>query len=336
MLKQYLRNYPWYLQLLILIVLISAIFSLVTAGLLPIVLQKGFGVSLNEAASVNEHSSPLVVRASLWVQCISHIGIFTVPCLIFAYLAHPKPASYLGFRKAGKNIQYFWVILTMLGAVPFFVGIEQWMRFLPLGNFAKEMQEKNDQLWGAYLNFKTLGEMLVALFVFAIVPAFGEELLFRSVLMRFAHKFTVHQGVMMNWDFENNTAGKVYKKPGMFFSVAVTSLLFALIHFNIYGFVSILLAGVLLAMIYYLTGSIWCSMLAHLMNNGLQVVLLYVFRDNATWKAIVDGGSLPAFVPIVGGLVMVGGFYMLWRSRTPLPENWSADFTVAELAEKKS
>lgn len=330
MLNRYLRDYPWYLQLLIFIGLIFMTAALITAGVIPILLQKAFGVTLADATNISEHSAPLVIRASMWAQCLSHISIFALPCLLFAYLTHPKPAAYLGFRKAGKNIQYFWVIVTMLGAVPFFVGIEQWMRVLPLGNFAKEMQDKNDQIWAAYLNFRSLGEMLAALLVFAIVPAFGEELLFRSVLMRFAHKFTVNQGIMMN--MVNGTR----KRPNMFFSVAVTSLLFALIHFNVYGFVSILLAGILLAMIYYLTGSIWCSMLAHMINNGLQVILLYVFRDNATWKAIADGGSLPAYVPLIGGLVMAGGFYMLWKSRTPLSEFWSIDFTPAELAARNS
>jgi len=133
-----------------------------------------------------------------------------------------------------------------------------------------------------------------------------------------------------------NMVNGTRKKPTMFFSVAVTSLLFALIHFNVYGFVSILLAGILLAMIYYLTGSIWCSMLAHLINNGLQVVMIYVFRDNETWKAIVNGNTLPAYVPIVGGLVMVGSFYMLWKNRTPLPEFWSVDFTAKELMEQNA
>src|SRR5262245_5330073 len=102
MFNRYMRDYPWYLQLLIFIGLIFSIASLFAFGVGPVVLSKFYGVSLADISKLGPDSSPSVVRAALWFQGLSHIGIFSIPCLVFAYITHPRPMDYLGLRPAGK------------------------------------------------------------------------------------------------------------------------------------------------------------------------------------------------------------------------------------------
>lgn len=75
-------------------------------------------------------------------------------------------------------------------------------------------------------------------------------------------------------------------------------------------------------------------MLGHMLNNGLQVALLYFGANNATIKAIGESNELPAFVPVIGVAVFAASFYLLWKSRTPLPPDWADDYTKEELSEK--
>lgn len=67
-------------------------------------------------------------------------------------------------------------------------------------------------------------------------------------------------------------------------------------------------------------------MLAHLLNNGLQIILIYVGGQNKTLKNIVDGNQLPWQIIVAGIVLFAVSFYMLWKKRTPLSENWSDDF----------
>jgi membrane protease YdiL (CAAX protease family) len=157
---------------------------------------------------------------------------------------------------------------------------------------------------GSYSDF------LKVFFVIAVLPALGEEMLFRGLLMKFAKKHS----------------------KSMVLPLVITSLLFAGVHFNVYGFVSLFFAGLLLGLVYYLTGSLWCSILFHLIINGSQIALLYFGNGNKTIKDIIESNTLPAYIPLVSLLVFAGSFYMLIKNKTPLPEGWEKDFTAEELA----
>src|SRR5690606_15272529 len=107
--------------------------------------------------------------------------------------------------------------------------------------------------------------------VMALLPAISEELFFRGIIMRM-----VHQRV-----------GKVIH------AILLSAIIFALMHGNPMGFVSIIIAGAILAAVYYLTGSLWLSMLAHLLNNGLQIILIYLGTSNKAIQAFIDSDSIP-------------------------------------------
>jgi len=245
-------------------------------------------------------------------QLITSIGIFMVPAVLFAYLAHPKPAAYLGLRAPGKPIHWLLVILLFLGAMPVFLTLENWISHIDLGPGMRATQEANDHMMNAFLTMPTLQAFFKAFIIMAIVPAIGEEMFFRGIMMRFVKK----------------------RSPGMATPIVFSALVFAFAHANIYGFPSIFLAGVLLAVIYYLTGSLWCSMLGHLLNNGLQIIIVYLATSHPAIKAVMDSNSLPWYLPVAGIIIFAVAFYFLWKTKTPLPPDWADDFTAKELSEK--
>ncbi len=79
-------------------------------------------------------------------------------------------------------------------------------------------------------------------------PAFAEEFLFRGVIYGNLRPFGKTQAIL------------------------ISSVLFALMHQNIGQFFYTFVGGVAMALMYELTGSIWCSIFFHLLNNELSVL----------------------------------------------------------------
>lgn len=280
---------------------LASFFTVVAYVLTP----KITGLSMAEVSTgLTEYSTRKVKDAFLLVQALSSIGIFLVPPLLFAYFTHPKPGAYLGLRSPGKAIHWLLVLIIMVGAIPVLLGIESLFRELPLSGKLKEIQAQNDAAFKALLNMESFGAFLKTMAVMAILPAISEELMFRGIVMRMAYARSKRAGV----------------------AIAVSSFLFAAVHYNPVGLFAIFFAAVLLGSIYYLTGSIWMSMFAHFLNNGVQIFLMYLGTHNASVKAFAESDTMPMYLPIAGAIIFAGSFYLLWKNRTPLPYNWADDF----------
>lgn len=309
MFNRYWREYPWMFQLMQFILLLLIIASFFMLAVIP-VLVKLTGIPAAASLTVNEASSPNIIQASLLYQIMGTLGIFLVPALLFGYFTHPRPLQYLGLKQPGKPIQWLLTIIVVLSAIPIFLGIQQLVSHIELSETYRLVQEKRENQIKGMLSLPGLAGFLLSFFTLALLPALSEELFFRGVMFRLAAKGT--------------------KKT--IFSIILTGLVFALFHSDFYGFLSIFLAGTLLGFIYYLTGSLWLSILAHMIHNGLQIVLLYVFRNNETVK-MMDENAMPWSVPLIALLFFGISIYLLWKNRTVLPTNWYEDYDGEEKQE---
>jgi hypothetical protein len=104
-------------------------------------------------------------------------------------------------------------------------------------------------------------DLLVNLVVIALLPAIGEELMFRGVVQR-----------VMTGLFRNVHAG-----------VVLTAVVFSAIHVQFFGFFPRMLLGVYLGYLLLWSGTIWMPVAAHFLNNAAAVIAAY----------LVDSGRLP-------------------------------------------
>lgn len=102
----------------------------------------------------------------------------------------------------------------------------------------------------------------------ALAPAFSEEFLFRGVVYGTLRPYGRTQALL------------------------ISSLTFALMHENLSQLFYTFIAGILLALMYEWTGSIWCSVLFHLFNNEFAVIneILYgkFGEDAASLVVLID------------------------------------------------
>ena len=100
--------------------------------------------------------------------------------------------------------------------------------------------------------------MIFNVFMVALIPALGEELLFRGVV----------QKIFTGW------------AKNIHIGVWMSALLFSAMHMQFYGFVPRLLLGAMLGYLFVWSGSLWLSILAHFVNNAAAVIFTYLYQQN--------------------------------------------------------
>lgn len=158
-------------------------------------------------------------------------------------------------------------------------------------NWAREMETSNAELTTFLTNFGSTAELLIALFIIAVLPAIGEEIVFRGLIQNEIYRGTKNVHV----------------------SVWVAAILFSAIHFQFFGFVPRLLLGALFGYLYYWSGDLSLAILAHFVNNAVSVVALYLYQQGAFTYDIESPESAPANIVIFSGLITAGLLYYFYK-----------------------
>lgn len=118
----------------------------------------------------------------------------------------------------------------------------------------------------------------------AIVPAFCEEILFRGVVLSNLMPY------------------------GKASAIAISAVLFGLMHGNAAQFLYATAAGIIMGCVYVLTDSIWCSILLHFINNTVSVLQFAVvdrFSEEYAWIIVLAYECILIFVGIICAFVLV-------------------------------
>jgi membrane protease YdiL (CAAX protease family) len=150
-----------------------------------------------------------------------------------------------------------------------------------------QMAEMTKQL----LVMKSIPVLLINLLMLAIIPAVGEEFIFRGCL----------QKIFGRWIGNYHIA------------IWITAIIFSGIHFQFYGFMPRMLLGALFGYLLVWSGSLWLPILAHFMNNGVAVVTAYVFQQQGKPLELMyesDPASQPVFIASIAVMaVLLWYFY---------------------------
>ncbi len=242
------------LVLLLCLCLVSVFLFSLVGGVIAVALY-GF-----DMLSMQDYTNPEVIKGLKLIQLFSAIGLFLIPPLIYGIIASKKPFAELSLNLLSKPVNYILIVVLMAVSTPFLswiielnaemslpdfmVGIEQWMR---------ASEDQAAELTKAFLTFDGVGSLIYILMIVAVVPAIGEELLFRGVL----------QKIFINWT----------KNPH--WGIWITAILFSALHMQFFGFFPRMLLGVLFGYIFYWSKSLWLPILGHFINNGSVVLLSY-------------------------------------------------------------
>jgi membrane protease YdiL (CAAX protease family) len=131
--------------------------------------------------------------------------------------------------------------------------------------------------------FETIPQLLVGFVVIALIPAIGEELVFRGLLQPRVQRLThnVHAAV---W---------------------ITGFIFSAIHFQFYGLIPRMLLGVLLGYLYVWSGNLWYPIVGHFTNNGFTLLMIFLYKKNTIDIDIEATSAVPISTALYSLLVTV-------------------------------
>ena len=189
-------------------------------------------------------------------------GVFSVLLFIGISLLFIKVALRLSPMEFFPKVPWPMVGLTILISISFMVvnsAVGEWNMNLDFPDsqfevWAKQMEEKLKVGVEHIINFTSFTHFIIAFVVIGIIPAIGEELLFRGLIQNFL--------------------GRAFSNHHI--AIWFTGFAFAAIHMQFYGLAPRMLLGVVFGYLYHWSGNLTVAMIAHLINNGLALLLLYL------------------------------------------------------------
>lgn len=201
-----------------------------------------------------------------FLQLLSHLGMFIIPAIIFARLAGGKILEYYTLKNSGKVLAIFIAILIVAFAQPLISLLTEWNANISLPESMSETElwiKKSEldatRITELFLSTKMIGGLLFNIFLIALIPAIGEELVFRGILQKLLQKWM--------------------KNPWI--AIFITAFVFSSFHMQFYGFIPRLLLGFVLGYLFYRSGKLWISILVHFVNNAGAVILYYLFAKGS-------------------------------------------------------
>jgi len=147
-------------------------------------------------------------------------------------------------------------------------GFEQWAR-----NFEDRAQEITQFL----TQFDSNSQFILAFFVIAVLPAIGEEFVFRGLLQNHLNVITKNLHV----------------------AVWLAAILFSFFHMQFYGFVPRIILGALFGYLYAWSGNLAYPIIAHFVNNGFTLLMMYLYNKGAVDFDIESTESVPVSTVLI-------------------------------------
>lgn len=265
-----------------------------------------YGVAVIEGISnLSDYADPKVVAMLKFFQIVNQIGTLILPAILFALLVDKFPFHYL---LADKKPQWKHIVIAtalIFAGMPFInwmvelnqdmhfpawlSGVEAWM---------KSSEANAEKITEAFLISGSVAGLMLNMLMIAVLPAIGEEFLFRGVFTRLFSKW-----------LNNGHAG-----------VWLAAFLFSAIHLQFYGFVPRLMLGVAFGYLFVWTGNIWVPVVAHFVNNASSVIAEYLSERKIISTNAETFGQTDNMAFIITSVVLCGVLLLLvYRSRRELP-----------------
>src|SRR5690606_23812249 len=88
----------------------------------------------------------------------------------------------------------------------------------------------------------------------------------------------------------------------------IAAIIFSAIHFQFYGFMPRLMLGALFGYLYYYSGSLIYPIVAHIFNNALTVVAVYLNKMDVMEFDIEGGAELNWYYVVLGVVIFFVNF----------------------------
>jgi uncharacterized protein len=207
-----------------------------------------------------------------YILLSQHISFFIVPAIVLLIMLNPP--SQKGFEDIKTPILTDVALVIVLAFCIFpvtsFTGQLNSAMHLPywLSGVERWMAEKEESVARIEKMFMKPGDfraMLSNLLMIAVLPAIGEELIFRGVFQKIFYSL-FKSGHLAIW---------------------FTAFIFSALHFQFFGFLPRFILGLIFGYLFFWSGTLWLPVISHFVNNAVSVLAVY-FQDIEKVNALPD------------------------------------------------
>ena len=281
-----------FLQLLLL--LFYALLGGFVFGLLAIVIIliiNGLGMVSNLELLLT--GDPKFITEFKIIQILSSIGTFILPPIALALTEGKKVTQFYSFKKP-QTLLIFLVLMIMIVSMPFMEWTVLINQKMVLPDYLKAveqwMKEKEDAAMKITIQLITVRsnfDFIINLIMIAVLPAIGEELMFRGGVQR--------------------SLTKAFNSPHL--AIWLTAIIFSAIHVQFYGFIPRMLLGAGFGYLYFYSGSLWYAMLAHFINNAYAVcAAFYMQKHNMPLNKADEPIGFPWYGYLISAIITIALF----------------------------
>lgn len=204
------------------------------------------------------------------IMLLNHLFSFIIPALLTVWLVYKKNLSrYFRLTTPASMNAIIWGFILLIVSSPFVQWAYQINKSLPLPKWMVEMENSTGKILETIITKESPYEVLINLFLIAILPAIGEELMFRGLIQQ--------------------QLGRLFKNDHV--TVWVSAAFFSAIHMQFEGFLARMILGALLGYLLIWTRNLWVPMIVHFFNNGLQVMALYAMNIKPSEMNAIEQGD---------------------------------------------
>ena len=290
------RN-PWFSLISLFLLVLGG--TIIFGFALSMILLLPLGITDVEGLLQNVHPDmePKMKVGLLIFQGSFSAGGFILAPLVFLWLiARIKPMAFFqrnGFDGKIAVPAFVMVILFMIIDAP----IIEWNSNVELPeqleeyeSWAMEKETELAELTQILTTFNSFGEFLLGMLIIAVIPAIGEEFLFRGLIQNYLLKISTSHHI----------------------AIWTAAIVFGAFHLQFYGVVPRILLGALFGYLYVWSGSIWTAVWAHFVNNGFTLLMSYIYQRGGVDFNIQDA-TAPSFLAVLPALVFFAGLVYFFR-----------------------
>jgi membrane protease YdiL (CAAX protease family) len=254
-----------------------------------------WGISFfSDPTLIQDYANPQIVQINRVLLLFQHLGMFIIPSVIFAMLVSKSWVKYLGFKRPDLKVAIAGALI-MISSLPL-INALSWLNQLVqfpeslagIEQVFVGMEESAAELTKAITETDSLSILIFNLLLVAIIPALGEEMIFRGLVLPIFKKWT----------------GKLH------LAVWLSALLFSAMHMQFFGFLPRLVLGAVLGYLYVWSRSLWVPILAHFTNNALALILIFYMAKGDISKEVDEfNPGATDLIWLVISLVVLGGLF---------------------------
>ena len=275
---------------------------LITCGLVITALGVGlgriiYGVNLSEIEHMMQDlSNPENISVLKFFQTIQSIGVFIVPPIIIAWMLHSRPSEYLRCNKRPEILSVFVVVAIVFFANPLInwtneinskLSFPEWMNSVQL--WMQNSEDQANKITEAFLANSSLASLFKNILMIGILPAVGEELLFRGIVQQLFKKI-----------YGNAHA-----------AIWISAALFSALHLQFFGFLPRMILGTMFGYMLEWSGTLWLPVIAHFVNNTAAVIGYYLIKKGSITSDIDKTGTFAdgSFYLVIVSLIFLFVFF---------------------------